>query len=367
MFSVRTRRDGQLRPRYRRRFVEALRADRVVAVPAEGGYSLALSGLATTTAERLAPLESLAAVSLILGDPSQAADWCTGLPASVRRMLRRAWPGSLVVEVPWREPSLAGQLPASTRQWLGRHGAVRLSIPKQSPAQQLSQSLGEPLVLAQPKPPILSTQMLAEGWAEWLAVVADAGTLTPGASETVIRIAPDAPQGWQLIQAGAITVDQLQQWSACVVVFVCTGNTCRSPLAEGICKQLLAERLGCTPADLPQRGFIIHSAGLAAYEGEPASELTVEVAQEMGIDLSQHHSQPLTAELAHAADVLVAMTRSHAQTILARYSPGVPLRLLCGYNKDLVDPIGGDLTVYQQCAATIREHVTTLVAELHQA
>ena len=54
-------------------------------------------------------------------------------------------------------------------------------------------------------------------------------------------------------------------------VFVCTGNTCRSPLAEGLCKKLLAERLGCPAEELPQRGFLVISAGIAAMMGGEAA------------------------------------------------------------------------------------------------
>ena len=101
----------------------------------------------------------------------------------------------------------------------------------------------------------------------------------------------------------------LQQQAACLVVFVCTGNTCRSPLAEALCKARLAERLGCTAADLPGRGFHVYSAGLAAMTGGPAAEEAVDVARAYGADLTTHASRPLTADLAAQADYLVAMTR----------------------------------------------------------
>ena len=69
----------------------------------------------------------------------------------------------------------------------------------------------------------------------------------------------------------------LRQQSACLVVFVCTGNTCRSPLAEALCKKRLADALGCAMADLPGRGFFVCSAGLAAMMGGPAAAEAVDV------------------------------------------------------------------------------------------
>ncbi len=82
------------------------------------------------------------------------------------------------------------------------------------------------------------------------------------------------------------------------ILFVCTGNTCRSPMAEAFCKQLIQEKgfkeLSCS------------SAGLAAYPGSPASEFSIKVMGEVGIDLSGHRSQPLNAEMVAQADEIWA-------------------------------------------------------------
>lgn len=146
------------------------------------------------------------------------------------------------------------------------------------------------------------------------------------------------------------------------VLFICTGNTCRSPLAEALCKRALADRLGCRPDDLPARGFVIRSAGVAAFPGDDPSPGAVEAARELGADLSAHRSRPLHPELLAEATDVVAMTRSHAYLLAARY-PGLgpPPVLLCG-DCDLDDPIGGELDVYRACAAEIRLHLGRLIA-----
>jgi protein-tyrosine-phosphatase len=148
------------------------------------------------------------------------------------------------------------------------------------------------------------------------------------------------------------------------VLFVCTGNTCRSPLAEALCKRMLADRLGCDPVELEARGFVIRSAGVAALPGDPASPAAVEAAREFGADLSGHTSRPVNPELLAAANQVVAMTRSHAAALAMRF-PGVgPVPdLLCGPDDDLGDPIGGDLELYRACARTIRDHLQRLVAD----
>jgi protein-tyrosine phosphatase len=170
---------------------------------------------------------------------------------------------------------------------------------------------------------------------------------------------------WSLGREGVVTAADLQRLTACRVVFVCTGNTCRSPLAEALCKRRLAERLGCSPEELPQRGFDVQSAGVAALAGGPAADEAVEAARAFGADLSGHQSQPLTARLVALSDFVVSMTHSHLRTVAEQVpNPAARLRLLSPEGQDLADPIGGDQEVYRECAQQIWQHLEGLVAEL---
>lgn len=157
-----------------------------------------------------------------------------------------------------------------------------------------------------------------------------------------------------------------QPQAACLVVFVCTGNTCRSPLAEALCKVRLAERLGCGLDELPGRGFHIYSAGLAAMAGGPAADEAVDVARAYGADLSGHYSRPLTPDLAARADHLVMMTRSHLMAVAELYRDlAARPRLLDPAGGDLADPVGCDRPIYEECARQIWHWLEPFVAELH--
>lgn len=148
------------------------------------------------------------------------------------------------------------------------------------------------------------------------------------------------------------------------ILFVCTGNTCRSPLAAALAARMLAARLGCAESELPARGFTVQSAGVMAVPGEPASALGIEAARLYGADLSGHASRPVDAALVSGADVVLAMTRGHALALALRYPEAAArVRLLCRDGADLDDPIGGDAAVYAACAQVIATELTWHLAE----
>ncbi len=137
------------------------------------------------------------------------------------------------------------------------------------------------------------------------------------------------------------------------VLFVCTGNTCRSPLAEAVCRRLLAERLNCKPGDLEARGFVVRSAGVMAYPGEAASEGAVIAGAELGADLTAHRSRPVTLELLASATHVIAMTDGHVAALAARFPTVGPPPVTLAVGSDIPDPIGGELDEYRACARAI--------------
>ena len=146
------------------------------------------------------------------------------------------------------------------------------------------------------------------------------------------------------------------------ILFVCTGNTCRSPLAEAICRKMLADRLGVGEGELEARGFVVRSAGVAALPGDAASPEAVAAAAELGFDLSAHRSRPVNPELLAGATDVVAMTAAHADLLAYRF-PGHGPPVLLSPDGDLPDPFGCDLGVYRECARAIQAQLDRLVKE----
>jgi protein-tyrosine-phosphatase len=147
------------------------------------------------------------------------------------------------------------------------------------------------------------------------------------------------------------------------LLFVCTGNTCRSPLAEGLARRMLSERLGCAPADLPARGWVIRSAGIAASPGDAPSPEAIAAAAARGVDLAGHRSRPVNPELLAAATDVLAVSRGHAALLQSLFGVGPEPVVLGGPGGDLPDPVGGDEAEYGRCAEVIEGHLTRHLKE----
>lgn len=149
------------------------------------------------------------------------------------------------------------------------------------------------------------------------------------------------------------------------VIFVCTGNICRSPMAEG----LLRHR---APASM---SLSVSSAGLAAGQNMPPSQNSITAMRELGIDISQQRSRNLDAGSVEAADFLLVMTYGHLDAILMLYPEAAEKTFLVRHfmlnlkplERDISDPIGQSLDVYRRCRDEIDEAIPSIIEHLSRA
>jgi protein-tyrosine-phosphatase len=137
------------------------------------------------------------------------------------------------------------------------------------------------------------------------------------------------------------------------ILFVCTGNICRSPMAEGLLKKMALDN---------QWSLEAQSAGLAAFNGVPATQEAVEACKEKGIDISAHQSQPLSKNLVLESTLILTMTDKHKESIL-RKMPQLADKVILFSDfagqgiEDVEDPMGQSIDVYRKIFSQIEGYL----------
>ncbi len=147
------------------------------------------------------------------------------------------------------------------------------------------------------------------------------------------------------------------------ILFVCTGNTCRSPLAEAIARRILA--------DSGKSNVIVESAGTQAWQGAPASDEALLIGVERNLDLSSHRSRRLTREMVEACDLVLVMSPEHLAQVREMDSTANAY-LLAGYGsgkggRAIADPFGGDLDDYRETADELERELKEILDRIKAA
>jgi protein-tyrosine phosphatase len=148
------------------------------------------------------------------------------------------------------------------------------------------------------------------------------------------------------------------------ILFVCTGNTCRSAMAEGIFRDMLKNI----------NNINVSSAGISAFEGDRANDKAAEALMENNIDISGHKARQLTADMIKNSGLVLTMTKSHKMMILnafpdeknkiftlKEYAMAVSGENTDGKNLDIADPFGMDYNVYKKCMLEIKSELIKII------
>lgn len=317
---------------------ELLAGDGVVAFPTETVYGLAINAASERARERLYALKGRDAkkpMARYVVSPNQMDAYVPRLPRTARRLAEAMWPGPLTLVLDGPEttegfrcsshPFVAALAMSSDPPFIGT-SANPSGTPPLRRARDIDRVLGDGVDL----------------------IVADDQAISHRAS-TVLRIHPDDRR--ELMREGEIGLEMIDRELRPRILFVCTGNTCRSPMAVALWRR--AEE--ADDVDLSD----LFSAGLAAYEGQPASEGARAAMERRGRTLAHHRACPVTADLLTRMDRIYALTAAHRDALLSA-APEVEdrLTLLDPAGDDVIDPFGGSDEDYEACA----QHLEDLIA-----
>ncbi len=352
-------------------------AARAAEVLAEGGVVV----LPTETVYGVAALVSRprafeAMCRLCGGDPARPATvHVAGLEQGMRlldgedRALRRllakllAAPITVVIEQPREQTAARLQAMGLDPALIDRiddDGTVSLRCPSEPVARRVLELAPEPVVAVgaaaagQPLP--LEAQTAIDNVRGEVDLVIDAGRARHGKPSAIVRLSP-GERTWygRVVREGVLDRRILEKLLRCTVLLVCTGNTCRSPMAEALARRMLARSRGIEPDELEAAGFSVRSAGVSALGGGPATEQAVGAMAGLDLDLTAHRARPLTPQLIEEADLIYCMTRDHRASVLQMAPSAEDRTMTLRPEGDVPDPIGQDQAAYQHCAEVIEK------------
>ncbi len=333
---------------------QALIEGQVVAIPTDTVYGLAAHALCEDAVERLCEIKgrsNTAPLAISVRSRDAAGDLFGKLSPVARRLSHRCWPGPMTLVLPCdSSQSAAQQLPKSTRERItGDGGCIGFRVVDHRILSYIHRFLAAPLVLTSANISGNPAPTTAEGVVEQLGdeipQLLDDGPTRYGGASTVVRVQGDR---WEMLREGVIERAAMNQFVKPVIAIVCTGNTCRSPMAEALLREQVRTKFGSEDA------VRVLSAGVAAGQGSGASPQSVEVMGKRGLDLTGHSSQQLSDNLMNVADLVLTMTRGHRAAILAAW-PNMHERVftLRRDGGDISDPVGMPVDVYEDCATQI--------------
>ncbi|MFO8060546.1 MAG: L-threonylcarbamoyladenylate synthase [Bacillota bacterium] len=328
---------------------DLLRRGGLVAYPTETVYGLGACGFDREAVSRVFAVKERPAdrpLLLALTGPEMLDGVVREVPDLARALMDAFWPGPLSLILP-RSDRVPDAVTA------GGDG-VGVRCPDHPAARQLIRELGAPLTSPSAnisgQPSCRCAGEVLEHLGGRIEAVIDGGPVGGGAESTVVDLTGEVPV---LVRRGALGPAQLREHLPALaadgsLVVVCTGNTCRSPVAAAI----MSDRLGVR----------VESAGVRAHPGSPATEEAVIAAGEAGYDLEGHRARGLDDVQWSAVDLVVTMTArqaaevsSHLEAVGER-AEVFTLGELAG-GGDVEDPIGGPLSRYQEMVKRLEQMV----------
>jgi len=346
-----------------------LRDGGLVVLPTETVYGVAAMASHPDAIRKLRALRNAGErpLTIHLADSSAAIDLVGEPTPFAKRLMKKLWPGpvGLTFSVdPSQRARAAGKLELREADVFDASGNITLRCPHHTVAIDVIRAVAAPVVLA-----VAGTDgggarevsKIAPALEGKVDLILDAGPTPFAKPSTLIQVGPD---GYKIVREGIYDQRIIERLMRTTVLFVCSGNTCRSPMAEAIARKVIADRLKVPQDEIESSGYSVLSAGASAFPGGRATPEAVDAVRKLGGDLSKHRSKPLMPELINQADLILTMSNAHRQAVLAINPAAASKVSTLDPNSDIEDPIGGDRSLYEELAGTLQGLISTRVSDL---
>lgn len=346
--------------------VDALRNEALVVLPTETVYGIAVRADRTAVVEHLLAAKNRSEknpFTLAFSGLNRIQTYVPAMSVTAERLARRCFPGPITLVLNADAPESAiFTLPEGVRRYIMPDDSIGIRVPQHAFTLEVLRRAEFPVALTSAN---LSGQVDSTSGSDVVRAIGDKvdlifddGFAALKKPSTVLLFARNS-NIFRILREGAIPANQLERLSQPLILFVCSGNTCRSPMAEAIARDILAHKRG-TSVDVVESVTGIHflSAGVAANDFSTASPEARRVMESMGLDLSTHISRPISQRLLEYADRIYAMTPEHAKQLKSVMPEiGYKIFTLAEMSGGISDPYGGSFEVYETCARQIREEL----------
>ena len=306
--------------------------------------------------------------TLHISQKSEAKKYVPNVGLKADKLIRNAWPGPLTIIFELDDQDMAKQQNSLKRgvfECLYKNNSIGIRCPDNPIASTLLRLTHNPVVAASAnvrgRQPATNAEEVLAQLSGQIDMLLDAGPCKYKKSSTVVKI---GKKGLEILRQGVYSVAELKAMSEIKFLFVCTGNTCRSPMAEGIFRKYIAEKLQCKVDHLDEMDYKISSAGVIDLENSPASEEAIAACAAKGIDIRAHRNRALSRELIEENDFIFAMSRMHCERVISLSQEAANKCYLLAKDKDIPDPIGQGQQVFNNCADLIEKAIKKRIGEL---
>ena len=339
--------------------VQMLKEGKIVAFPTDTVYGLGVSAENEAAVKRLYQVKKRSLdkpMILFLKEKGGFIWFARTVPLFAQRLINEFWPGPLTL--------IFKASQGSPRSLISKQGKIGLRL-SAHPIPQTIIEKGKVLLATTsanlsgkftPSTPGELDKALLDG----IDLLIDGGQTLLGEESTIVDVTRFPPL---LIREGWLLLEQIEKvWQGKgAILFVCTGNTCRSPMAEGLLKKLWPQGQGDDTK--------IDSAGTSALPGLHPTSLTQKIMKEKGVDISCHESKSLNQKIVEEADLILVMEKVHKNKVLdlSSLAEGKVFLLkefALGVKEEILDPMGGSEESYRECVREIEKSIEGVMEKL---
>jgi len=349
---------------------QLLETGRLVAFPTETVYGIACKAdlKLLNKVDEIKHRKPQKHYTLHIPDKNELKKYVPTIRLKEKKLIEKLWPGPLTIVFQLNNADMKkiqDSLEKPVFESLYKNNSIGIRCPDNVIAAGLLKQTKSAVIgtsaNSTDEQPATEAQEVLKRFEGKIALLLDGGVCKYRKNSTVVKIGNKTPK---ILRPGVYSAADLEKMSIIRFLFVCSGNTCRSPMAEAMFRKYLSKKLHLKVDELEKTGYKLSSAGTLGTVGSPATAEAIAACAAKGLDIKYHTSNALSVKLIEESDFIFVMSRRHKNQITGACSLAAKKCLLLAEDTDIPDPIGQPAAFYQNCAELIEKAVKKRIGEL---